>query len=89
MGITIIGLFLEKNKFRNVDEDTGAVSFRHSVSVACGSTAYRIFMRDDFDDSVLDDLAPGTVVRVKARPYVNKNGRLSWSDGEDFKVAVN
>lgn len=84
MGIKVYGLFLQVDRYRNENEN--GVSFRYAVTVACGTSAYKVYMTDDFDSSVLDQVKPGTPVRITARPYVNKNGRLAWADGADLKL---
>lgn len=76
MGICVEGLFLEFLQYENTD-GTAA----HAVSVACGRAAYSIFL--DEKQNVEDVLAlnVGDKIKIQARPYVNKNGRLAWRGG--------
>lgn len=77
MGIYVEGLFLEYRQYNNED---GTVSL--AVSVACGRSAYNIFLDEKQDTGVILALEVGDKVKLRARPYVNKNGRLAWSGGE-------
>lgn len=77
MGIYVEGLFLEYRQYTNED---GTVSL--AVSVACGRSAYNIFLDEKQDTGVILALEVGDKVKFRARPYVNKKGCLAWSDGE-------
>lgn len=77
MGIYIEGLFLEYRQYSN-DDGTAIIA----VSVACGRAAYSIFLDEKQDIEEILCLTVGEKVKISARPYVNKNGRLAWSGGE-------
>lgn len=81
MGIYLRGLFLQYDEFQN---DDGSV--RYSISVAVGNYSYRVYMADGFDPEELGVLSLGNLIQLQARPYVNKNNRLTWSDGKDLKI---
>lgn len=81
MGFYLEGYYIgfERREFKN---DDGSIDIRHSINVATGSLAYRCYMADKFDVSDLEGLTPGTLVKVRCRVYVGKNGKLSVVDAE-------
>lgn len=81
MGVYIVGLFIGSQEYKNKD---GSVSC--SVMIATERDAYRVFMSPSFDASILPEIGTGAPIRVSTRPYVNRNGALSWSGGHDLRV---
>ena len=81
MGVFIRGLFTEYNKFTR--EQDGAMKTVFSVSIACGRYVYTVYM-DSVDVDLLSALSVGDPVQVTCRPYVNKQGRLSWAGGTEL-----
>lgn len=81
MGFSITGYYigLERREFKN---DDGSIDVRHSVNVAIGNLAYRVYMKENFDPADVADLRIGEVVTMNCRVYVGKNGKLSVIDGE-------
>lgn len=77
MGCYIVGLYTEHDKF--VSKDTGEARFR--VTVATGRYSYSVYLSEDADLTLLEELRLGQIIKMKARPYSGKNG-LAWSDGE-------
>lgn len=81
MGVYVAGIFIGSNEYQNKD---GSKSY--AIMIATERDAYRVFMGPNFDASVLDAIQTGQAVRVKARPYVNRNGSLCWSGGGDLRI---
>lgn len=75
MGCFIKGLFLGFSSFRREDGST-----RYAVDVACGRSAYRVFLSGAVLET-LSSLSVGDLIELSARPYVNQKGGLAWADG--------
>lgn len=80
LGCYVVGLYTSHDRFSAND---GSVRWR--VSVATGRYSYSIYLKDDADLTLLEELQLGQMVKMKARPYSGKNG-LSWGDGEIVDV---
>lgn len=80
MGIYIEGYFIN-SEFRSYEErDTLAIVL--AVVVDEKTNMYRVYLHDRYSLDDLQQFSVGDKITVRARPYVDKNGRLSWTDGE-------
>lgn len=80
MGFELVGIFCgaETKEFKNED---GSIDVRHSVNLATGNLAYRVYLADDEIDN-FSSLNLGEIVRLSCRVYVGKNGKLSVIEGK-------
>lgn len=51
------------------------------MTVATGRYSYAIYLKEDADLTLLEEMSLGQIIKMKARPYSGKNG-LAWGDGE-------
>lgn len=81
MGVFILGLFIGSSEYT---KENGSKSY--AIMIATERDAYRVFMAPTFDPAILDTLSTGVPIRLTCRPYVGKNGTLTWGGGHDLRV---
>lgn len=85
MGFYITGYFIgmETREFKN---DDGSIAVRHSINVATGNLAYRVYMADSFDPASCSNMKIGQEVCISCRVYCGKNAKLTVVDGQLEKL---
>lgn len=80
VGIYISGMFIA-TEYREYKERS-TLALMIAVVGDERTSMYRVYMDDRYTPDDFVAYKPGDDLRVKARPYVTKDGTLAWADGE-------